>query len=198
MSGKDDGVRVVRIRPSGSATQQRRAKGKERLVGAQFLPTEKEVDQKEPASTLVRVRYATGRTITLRAYTFARVSLSMSVYVARGDTEKAFEFARTVVDEIVERETALLRDEARSAVTLERPSDIQVQSLELWLDYGLTIPLGNMESAKADIGIAYPIGDAEELEAAVKELQAWCQAHISQERDRIVSRMQNKDKDKGL
>ncbi len=200
MSQKKKRLRVVRRSPDGHLTVNKRADKQDRMVRAKVLPSNKEVDQRdpspavgEPVSDLVGIRYAAGRTISLGSFSFARIFLKMSVSVARKDTELGYAHARAVVDEIVNRETALLRGEARPAVALSSPTAIQVWAPELSLDYGLTIPTQRFESSKVDVGITRPIGDGEELEAAAKDLQAWCQAQITNERERIVGESQSKE-----
>lgn len=58
---------------------------------------------------------------------------------------------------------------------------------EVNIQFGLTINLGNYESARVDVGIRYPC-DREKIAEAYKSAKEWCEKQIMEEVREIRSR----------
>jgi hypothetical protein len=122
------------------------------------------------------IRVCHGRTINLGNYESARISVS---YTAMSDDyESAMESARGIVLEILAREVASLKGESRKPVSL---GETVGSGAMVGLDYGLTLNLGNFESAKIDIGVTAPVGDEEAVEDARSRISESCENRVKDE-----------------
>lgn len=164
----------------------------ERQVAAAFEGTGETADQVIPdgVSTL---KYATGRTIGTGTYAFARIECGVTVQASSGDFDEAYEVCKVIVEEIIARECAVLRNEERPTFELTAPIGETVFGMQIWLQYGLTIPLKRYESAKTDIGRTVAIGDKSQLGAEIHKLQAWIGERIIDVRERIMGGAEGAD-----
>lgn len=119
------------------------------------------------------LRFCQGRTVNLGNYESARISVS---YSAHGDV--LVDEARAIVSEVLSREIANLSNKSRDNNPLV---DTVGEGAVIGIDYGLTLNLGNFESAKIDIGITTPIADDENIEASIRRITAECEQRIKQE-----------------
>ena len=126
------------------------------------------------------VRFSQGRTINLGDFEYARIAAS---YSAQGAPPQLLEAGEAVVREILEREVAAATSQEREQGPLEAPEGAEAQTVGI--DYGLTVNLGNYESAKVDVGITVPVGDGEELAAAVGRLQGQMTARVESELEKL-------------
>ena len=186
---------TIKQRTEGSQFRTTSRKDKEhgeRQTGAAYEGTGEVAEQEIPAGA-IPLRYSTGRTIGTGTYAFARVECGVMVYADPRDNaeEECFDMCKAIVEEIIERECATLRDADRPQMGLERIP--QAYGMQVWLQYGLTIPLKRYESAKTDIGRTIAIGDSAHISDEVAKLQKWIEERIVDVRDRIVGGSEGAD-----
>ncbi len=164
----------------------------ERQVAAAYEGTGETADQVIPDG-VVPIKYATGRTIGTGTYAFARIECGVTVQAANEHHDDAYDVCRVIVEEIIARECATLRDEERKTIELTAPIGGLVFGMQIWLQYGLTIPLKRFESAKTDIGRTVAIGDSACLGTEIAKLQAWIEERIIDVRERILGKAEGAD-----
>jgi hypothetical protein len=123
-----------------------------------------------------------GRTVNLGSFNFARVDVGIE-FDYNGEHGNAYDAALGIIDEIINRECAALNGDGRTDILIERPDD--AVNVCVTVQYGLTISLKNMNSAKIDYGMKNPISDDADLEASFKELQDFISKKISARKDAL-------------
>lgn len=113
----------------------------------------------DPSRPVFPVMCATGRTINLSNYEFARVDVGVDAIGPVQSAPAIYKWAESVAEELLAREVASAKAVKRQAIPIaEAPSEVQM--LVLRLQYGLTLNLGQMRSARTDVGLSLPSSPA--------------------------------------
>lgn len=119
------------------------------------------------------VSVSAGRTISLGNYEFARVTLGIKIGLPLGtkqkDKDKAYYRLRDAVEEVLEREEALIRANDKEF----KPIDLNGIGIKvaIWLDYGLTFKGKNGDSNKVDISFSRRLSDGSDFEEQLGSLE---------------------------
>lgn len=133
----------------------------------------------------IKIRVPLGRTVCLGGYEFARVTIGFTARVARREQmDEAYAYMRDVVAEVLDRELAGIKDQARTKVPIEDPP-VRLYCMEFEVEYGLTLAQENKGYGKADVAVTQPIGDHDSIESSVQLIQEWIEARIAEETARI-------------
>ena len=135
----------------------------------------------DPSKPLFPVSVSTGRTINLGDYEFARVDVGVDAVGPIQMAHASTMWAEQVAEELLAREVAMARDKKRDAGLLPAPPD-GLQLLVLKLGYGLTLNLGNFDSARIDVGCSLP-SNPSMLGATWAEMEEFVSKRIS---DRVA------------
>ena len=140
------------------------------------------VDQVE--GQMVDVSYAAGRTISLGNFEFVRILIGARVRIADlAAVDAAITGVQQFVGEVLGREEALVRKQPVGSGSLPPLDGVR---REIWVEYGMTLNAGvKYESHKVDLGLSRPLGDEEEAEGAMAELEAYLSQRVGAERDRL-------------
>lgn len=148
-----------------------------------MMTTTKIVSKGEPTLTQVptterfawtvgapRTAYATGKTISLGDYQFARIGVRVQVEHSDDKATEAFEAAKFIAREITEQEAASVKSEDRENLPF---TDGGFSKFEVTIDYGLTLKTGRFDSAKVDIALTRSTdGNLGETVSAMRALLA--------------------------
>ncbi len=132
---------------------------------------------------LVPVRALLHRTVNLGSFESARITVALTAFSTAEHTDAAFDecvrLAQVWLDEEVAKVTKQPVDkEAVMHWTLKG-----VPALIVEIDYGLTLNMGNYESARADVGRAVPCLP-EDAQACCQELRQWLKAKT---KERVIA-----------
>jgi len=101
-------------------------------------------------------RISQGRTLNLGNYESARVHVSFGGTNFKTDIER--DQADGVVREILAQEIAILTNQDRDRRPLGITSEfVHPEAMYVRLEYGLTLNLGNFESARVDVAVTMPV-----------------------------------------
>lgn len=128
------------------------------------------------------IRVAHGRTVNLGNYESARITVSYSAVGSEAGVEKGMEKSRIIVMEALSREVCNLSQKPHTKKELGLPIG---EAAKIGVDYGLTLNLGNFESAKVDVGVTIPIPDGSTVDEALVRLSEILEKRIKAEVDAI-------------
>lgn len=175
----------------------KKVSGKERILhvfkkrGLTFLKKEEACNDEKYVERVdgqtEKFELVNSRTIALSQFEFAKIGMGIiaefKTPVSDRSKEVFFKAARRAVDEILNRETAQLRNEKRP----DRPIVFNAGvNRSVWMKYGLTLKGdARFESNKFEVAATRVIDEDKNMGKVIEELQDYLTDKIGEERERI-------------
>ena len=122
-----------------------------------------------------------GKTVTLPKNESARINVGITAYVEADRHDECYQAILDQVRAWLNYESAAFKGDA---VRPDFNMSFNTPLLLIWLDYGITINVGDYRFAKADVGRTIPCSSTN-LAQSIAELDAWMEAKIGERVDAI-------------
>ena len=178
---------VVRLRGNSYETTTLKSGGVETVTDQDFGRSSHFVES-EGVPDLVKVSAATGDTVCVGPFRYAKFDVEFSAMIEVARREEAYSICEAIVDEIVDRELAALRGVKRENKALEcEMSDGGIlRQMTFRVEYGCTIPTGRFESTRVAVGATEMVSETEDLETALARVQAFVERRIVARKERVL------------
>jgi Mg2+ and Co2+ transporter CorA len=178
---------VIRLRGNSFETVIKKTGGEERVIEQDFGRSG-HFAESQSVPDLVKVSAATGDTVCVGPFRFAKFDVEFSAMVELEHREEAYAICEGIVDEIVDRELAALREIKRENKSLENEMSGGgiLHQMTFRVEYGCTIPTGRFESTRIAVGATEMVGENEALEIALSRVQAFVERRIVARKERVL------------
>jgi len=160
---------------------------KGRLVEEKMQNDDKIIIQKDIDTE--DISFSEGRTISLKNYEFARVSMGLKVGLEVGKTKEERDIIYNklimAVREILDREEAYIRGQEYCKEKIDL-KDVGLK-VSVWLDYGMTFKGNGMDSHKIDISMSRYLPDDSDFEIQIEKIENEIGNRIGEERNKVLN-----------